>query len=79
MNGFHPGGGRAGIGETILPKVFQNGFSSTKEAASPEELEPDMFLEELQSSRAKRAVVWVIKQFHASVSIYMKQAMLKLE
>ncbi|CAL4952417.1 unnamed protein product [Urochloa decumbens] len=46
MDGFHLGGGKAGIGEVVLPNFLQNGSSSTKEAAPPEEPEPEPFLEE---------------------------------
>jgi hypothetical protein len=34
------------LGEAVLPNLFQNGFSSIKKAAPPEEPEPETFLEE---------------------------------
>ena len=32
------------LSETVLPKVFQNGFNSIRKAAPSEELEPEPFL-----------------------------------
>jgi len=61
-SGFHWGGGATktwlqaaptilhpnSTGEAVLPNVSQNSSSSTREAAPPEEPEPELFLKELE-------------------------------
>ena len=44
-------------GEAILPNVFENGSSSTREATPPEELEPELLSKELEPCQTDLNVI----------------------